>query len=319
MTPRLKRRGVTIDTEIEYRVGGYFVLAVNIKTIDWTRLLKASRRDLISRQDKWEKENRDDNDDSEAEKLHFLKEWLEYVKRTFSLTQYDILAQLFSFLYYFHWIIYVPICALAYRSPIGQVIRSFIVASAVDEICFYVEQKGMEMEIRLLEAHSQAAFMLTALREIRADGRELKKKQQETDQQEVGRVLGNLLGPVIKEDKAPAVEPPGFEMPPHYDFVGLELDLPVGFRRLRWALLHHESTFMTEALWKAESKFENITRGEWATHNEDIGKPAPPPTVNPEDFVGVERESSYLMPKSAFVNANVSTGNIVRLIGFAMP
>jgi len=281
------------------------VLAVNIKTIEWTRLIKASRKDLLARQAKWGKEQREDNDESEDDRKNNLKEMLENVIRTFSLTKFDIVANFFALLCNFHWIIYWPICAVVYWTPIGEIIRSFIIASAVDEVCFYLEQKGMEMEIRLLEARNQAAFMLSALREIRADGRELKKKQKETEEEEVGKVLGNLLGPVVKEDKGPAVEPPGFEMPPHYEFVGLELDLPVGFRRLRWAMLHRDSTFITEALWKTESKFESINRGDWNKHNEDIGSPDLPPTASQEDFIGAERESSYLMPKSAFVNANV--------------
>jgi hypothetical protein len=161
----------------------------------------------------------------------------------------------------------------------------------------------MEMEIQVRKAATQAAFMLSALREIRADGRELKKKRQETESEERRSVLGPLLGPAIKADKQPASPPLGFSLPDNLEFVGLELELPVGFRRLRWAFLNAESEFLREALYKTEAKYENITSGEWSKHNEHIGLPD---SVDSEDFIGAEREGSYLMPKSAFVNANMS-------------
>jgi hypothetical protein len=44
-----------------------------------------------------------------------------------------------------------------------------------------VEEKGMEMEIEVRKAKRQAAFMLAALRELRADDRALKKKQHESE------------------------------------------------------------------------------------------------------------------------------------------
>ena len=113
----------------------------------------------------------------------------------------------------------------------------------------------MEMDIGIRNASTQAAFMLSALREIRADGKDLKKKHQTGEEQQT--VLGPLLGPVIKEDKGVGPQkPPTFEMPESLEFIGLELELPVGFRRLRWALLSSKSTFLTEAVFKTESMYE---------------------------------------------------------------
>lgn len=113
----------------------------------------------------------------------------------------------------------------------------------------------MEMDIVIRNASTQAAFMLSALREIRADGKDLKTKRQTGEEKE--SVLGPLLGPAIKEDKGIAPQkPPGFEMPEMLEFVGLELELPVGFRRLRWALLSSKSSFLVEAVFKKESKYE---------------------------------------------------------------
>jgi hypothetical protein len=112
----------------------------------------------------------------------------------------------------------------------------------------------MEMEIGIVEAEKQAAFMLSALREVREGSKALKKQKDETEDK--GVIVGPLLGPAIKSDKGPAPAPPeGFEMPENLDMVNFEIDLPVGFKRLRWAMLSPKASFLRDALF-AESKYE---------------------------------------------------------------
>lgn len=113
----------------------------------------------------------------------------------------------------------------------------------------------MEMEIKVEVARRQAAFMLAALREMRADDRSLKKKQLDTKAGIEGALVGPLLGPAIKADKGPPKPPPGFVVPENLEFIGLEIDLPVGFQRLRWAILSTASSFIKDAVW-AEAKYE---------------------------------------------------------------
>jgi VAD1 Analog of StAR-related lipid transfer domain len=50
----------------------------------------------------------------------------------------------------------------------------------------------------------------------------------------------------------------------------------------------------------------SITVNAWSKHNELIGTAKLPDGVKEEDFIGAERECSYLMPKSAFVAANMA-------------
>lgn len=168
------------------------------------------------------------------------------------------------------------------------------------------EFKGMEMEIKICRTDTQAAFMLSALREIRLDGQEWKKKIEQSESREKGLVLGPLMGPAIAADKlaAPPI-PEGFDVPENLEYIGLELSLPVGFQRLRWALLSKRSQFVTDALYKTEARYENIVMGEWDKFPENIGEPKLPDGVDPKDFVGAEKEGEYLMPKSAFVSANM--------------
>lgn len=115
----------------------------------------------------------------------------------------------------------------------------------------------MEMNIQIKDAQDQTAFMLMALQEIRNDGRELKKKKKAAGEEDESELLGPLLGPSFKEDGGPAPAiPEGFEIPDNLEFVGLDVNLQVGFKRLRWALLSSESRFISDAIWKAESNYE---------------------------------------------------------------
>jgi hypothetical protein len=104
----------------------------------------------------------------------------------------------------------------------------------------------------------EAAFMLAALREMRADDRISQKKKEEIEagMEDTGGIIGPLLGPAIPKDKDDAVEPDGFTPPPSLEYETLEMDLPVGFLRLRWAILHSPSKFRKDAVWLGAANFQ---------------------------------------------------------------
>ena len=313
LTPRLKKKGVMIETEIEYRVGPYFVLAVNIIDINWRRLIKFTYRDVEMRRLRWKKEQQKERreqeskgDEGKKSRASTFKEYRIYLEQISHLTIHDIVAQVLACLFHTHWLFYQPFCIFLYYTFFGSIIRQFILSSVADEIFYYVEEKGMEMQIGIRKASVQAAFMLSALREIRADSKDHRKKQQQSGDERQD-ILGPLLGPSIAADAGDASKPPDFEVPENLEFVGLELDWEVGYRRLRWALLNIDSTFLTEALYRKEAKYDNITMGTWNKHSEHIGAPKLPDDVDEADFIGATKEGSYLMPKSAFVKANMCT------------
>lgn len=116
----------------------------------------------------------------------------------------------------------------------------------------------MEMNIQIHDAESQAVCMLSALQEIRADSRALKKKQEKAGSGEgQADLLGPMLGPAIKDDngQAPPI-PDGFEIPENLEFDGLELNLLIGFKRLRWAILSSESKFLQDVIWNVELNYD---------------------------------------------------------------
>ena len=276
MTPRLRRRGVVIETEIEYRVGPYFVLAVNILNVHWRRLVRVAHRDVAERRAKWKIEQ--ESEDPKKAKKTRTAGIVETCVRLTRLTRIEVLAQVLAWMYHLHWVVFTPICFTLYQL-FPKTFRTYFLSSVADgkftfahvdsmicfgssnpstvEIFYYVEQKGMQMDIGIRGASTQAAFMLSALREMRADGREQKKKLQEGDSGSAGITLGPLLGPAIKSDSGAAPpKPAGFEIPSNFENIGLELDVPVGFKRLRWALVSSSSTFMEEAVFRTESKYE---------------------------------------------------------------
>uniref|UniRef100_A0A7R9W4M1 VASt domain-containing protein n=1 Tax=Pseudictyota dubia TaxID=2749911 RepID=A0A7R9W4M1_9STRA len=316
MAPRLKKKGVSIETELEYRVGAYFVLGVNINAVDWVVLMKYTHKEVEDRKRRWREEKKrhqsveaedgkdGDSDGKEAKKADKGK-GRRIMYRLYIPTLLELIAQCLAWLHRVHWIISIPTCHIWYFL-LSNKMRQYILASTTDEIFQYVERKGMEMEMEVCEAWKQASFMLSVLRELRADEKELKKKKAEAESGEAGGVvLGPLLGPAIKEDKGAASPPAGWTPPDNLEDVNLEMDLPVGFRRLRWALLNKDSTFQVEAVWKVERQYENIVVGDWSEHKEHIGLPTLPADVKAESFIDVFKESEYLMPKSAFVKANM--------------
>jgi len=116
----------------------------------------------------------------------------------------------------------------------------------------------------------------------------------------------SLLGKKVDRDKDDAVCPEGFSVPPNLDHLGLEVDLPVGFLRLRWAMLHNDSKFVEDALCKEALNYTEYKEDEWCNHKDKIGSPNSPKDVNEKEFIGTTKTCEYLFPKSGFVGANMA-------------
>jgi hypothetical protein len=313
-----------IETEIEYRVGPYFILAVNVKKINWQKLIKFTHRDVLRRRQDWKQDQArrlelraehsaatgSDDEKTEPGTIEATNVFLQFFDiflMMWKFTATEMVALFLSSMYYVHWTISLPLCEIFYNFLLRTEMRRYVLSTVTDDIFSYVEEKGMEMEIGVKEARYQASFMLAALREMREDSREAKKKRKEVESSDKGDIIGPLLGPLIKADNSPAPRPPdGFELPENLEFVGLEIDLPVGFHRLRWAFLDKDSVFTKDGIFR-EAKYENITIGDWNKHNDVIGAPNLPDGIYEKDIIGAEKETTYLMPKSVFVSANMAT------------
>jgi len=312
--PRLEQRGVSIQTDIEYRTGPFFVIAVEVKNIDWILLMEHTARQWARRKREWVRDQRvresvaasklrlenDEGAENKTKKKRSLPEILIAIRRRYFPSRNEVIAYMLASFYHLHFFISLPILQVLYALGLKYPVDKYILRVVSDDIFRYVEKKGMEMQLEIKGRSSQATFMLAALREMRED-----KRNEEAEAGEDGKpIIGPLLGPAIKEDKNNATPPPGFSLPESLEFVGLEVDLPVGFLRLRWSLLSAESSFMKDAFFM-DLEYDKITMGTWSANENDIGRPKPPDGIDESTFVGATLEYSYLMPKSAFVSANM--------------
>jgi hypothetical protein len=315
MGPQLQLRGVAIQTEIEYRSGQYFVLAVNVLHIDWILLFDHTAKQLARGKRRWQREQRlrEQRSPSVIAASAASKETPKKRRRSFKglliatrmrfPSRNEVVAQFLALMDRFHFIISLPLVNILYYTFCKYMVDKYILTVVTDDIFRYVEKKGMEMQLEIKGNSKQASFMLAALREIRED-KKRKEKEDEGDEGEGAKaIVGPLLGPLVKEDGGDVKLPIDFNPPASLEFEALEVDLPIGFFRLRWALLHKDSTF-----WKAFfvdiMNYNNITDGKWSTNEKEIGLPKTPDGIDESTFVNATLEFSYLMPKSAFVKAN---------------
>lgn len=320
MGPQLELRGVTIQTEIEYRVGQFFVLAVNVLQIDWILLMDYTTKQMARRRRRWIRDQGEkqssalavgNSDEKSGEsKKRTLKELLVAAQHWFP-SRNEVVMQVLTFMNRFHFIISLPLLHVFYKLFFKYAVNKYILAVVTDDIFRYVEKKGMEMQLEIKSNNDQAAAMLAILREMRGDDKKRKSGDEEGEGEDQLPVVGPLLGPTIKDDAAEAKPPADFSPPEALEFVGLEVDLPVGFKRLRWALLHSDSKFLEDAFFGPVMNYADITMGSWSKNNNDIGLPTAPEAVNEEDFLNATLEFSYLMPKSAFVKANSKSFDVL--------
>jgi hypothetical protein len=131
LTPRLKRRGVIIETEIEYRVGPYFVLAVNIQNVHWRRLVKTANRDVAERRLRWKQETETDEKENDPSRASVACDLMPTCFRLVRLTRIDILAQLLAWMYNLHWVLYTPVCVMLYHL-FPKTFRTYFLSSVAD-------------------------------------------------------------------------------------------------------------------------------------------------------------------------------------------
>lgn len=110
---------------------------VNIRSVDWGRLIKATQKDVAFREARWIamqrrkalEEGIDETEEPEESRWHKIWGGVCHFTR---MTRFDMIAHVLSWLYYCHWIIYYPICSFFYYTFLGNTIRSFIISSVTD-------------------------------------------------------------------------------------------------------------------------------------------------------------------------------------------
>lgn len=116
----------------------------------------------------------------------------------------------------------------------------------------------------------------------------------------------SYLGPVFISDDSAYVCSEGFETPSTHDEIVTDVILPVGFRRLRWAMLSKKSELYDVAVLQEGQKCTEVICEPWSDFNEHIGKEYPDEGINEADFIGTTMKRQYIFPKSGFVKANLA-------------
>jgi len=116
----------------------------------------------------------------------------------------------------------------------------------------------------------------------------------------------SALGPEIAQDAEEAVIPDDFTPLPNLTHNCVDIELPLGFRRLRWALLHNSSAFFETEILEKKLNFADITIGPWDKHADLIGLVDTPadPELTYKSFIGTEQKLEYTVPKSALMSAS---------------
>ena len=143
MAPQLKPRGVSVEAEIEYRVGPYFIIAVNVLSVNWVMFMRFSNKDHLDRNKKWaqERSRREKLQqgtaeegkaaDSEEEPSK-LKHTVQYIQRLRQLTLFDVIANSLAWLHHLPWIVSVPICWSMYHVFLRAMMRRYIIYTVTD-------------------------------------------------------------------------------------------------------------------------------------------------------------------------------------------
>lgn len=119
--------------------------------------------------------------------------------------------------------------------------------------------------------------------------------------------LCHLLGPIVPKDEDEELSIIAEDkLPPNLEF-SANIDLPVGYFRLRRAFLSKESKFWTESILKVALGYTEVKGTGWQHPHEDhIGYCDLPSNVNHQDFIGASKHISYLMPAGRLVPANTA-------------
>lgn len=114
------------------------------------------------------------------------------------------------------------------------------------------------------------------------------------------------LGPLIPADKLSARKPnKNYQVPANLEYIVYECDLPVGYRRLRWGMLHDSSSFISQAFYEKEMKYTKIKLGKKWNHSTNmIGHPTSSWKIMSGSNVAC-KENELLMPKSSLIPANM--------------
>jgi ankyrin repeat protein len=123
---------------------------------------------------------------------------------------------------------------------------------------------------------------------------------------EMNLVGGSLMGKLVLTDDDAAIQPFDYFPPANLRHVNLRINLPVGFRRLRRALLGQRTDFLRIAVLTERLGCTNITMLPWNKHSKSIGQLRLKKGEKWRDFIGAKKTISYFVPPSEAGDAHMA-------------
>lgn len=108
----------------------------------------------------------------------------------------------------------------------------------------------------------------------------------------------SLLGKLVTADNDSAVQPFEFFPPPNLKHVNLRINVPVGFRRLRKAILSQRTEFLKIAVYSERLKYKKMKVLPWNKHAKAIGHQRLKKGEKWADFIGAAKTMQYMVPRS---------------------
>ncbi len=108
----------------------------------------------------------------------------------------------------------------------------------------------------------------------------------------------SLLGKLVTADNDSAVQPFEYIPPANLKHVNLRINVPVGFRRLRKALLSQRTDFLKIAVFSERLGYKKIKIIPWNKHAKAIGHQRLRKGESWSEFIGAVKTMQYMVPKS---------------------
>lgn len=115
----------------------------------------------------------------------------------------------------------------------------------------------------------------------------------------------HLLGPAVPQDNLKYTLPNDFVRPKNLQHFA-KFEFPVGYFRLRRAVLSDDLDFWDKKVMDRTLQYKNVTSHGWDRHRDAIGSPSLPKHMKFTDIVGAKRKTEYIMPKTSLVRANMA-------------
>lgn len=191
------------------------------------------------------------------------------------------------------------------KDPVSTLTNTFITLEVMQA---YREGKNHEKpEFSLTAALSKANVGNLQTRDVKKWGSKIDTYEYMKAFVEMNMSGQSLLGKLVKADTDSAVQPYEYFPPENLRHVNIRINVPVGFRRLRRALLYGRTDFLKTVVYAEKLKYKKTkVIVNWTKHAKSIGQPKLKKGDKWSAFIGATKTMQYMLPKSEVGGAHMA-------------